>query len=108
MNKRFQTVNAHVESEALAPTTTIFWDPAVGPQAATIRFGCARYFKLTADGVYFGQPQADGEISVPASELLGTTIPVMLPGGQIVGEQPAELLDALLRGLFDKLYNERR
>ena len=35
-------------------------------------------------------------------------IPVMLPGGQIIGEQPAELLDGMLRGLFNMLYNEMR
>lgn len=108
MNKRIATVNEHIESEALAPITTIAWSPTEGPQAATISFQCARFFRYAVDGTYFGAPEPEGAINVAASQLLGRTIPVMMPGGQIVGEQPAELLDGLLRGLFDMLYNEMR
>lgn len=107
-NKRFNSINDHVECETLAPTTLIIWSPTEGPQAATITFQCARYFRYKLDGGYFGAPQPEGSINVAAAQLLGRMIPVMLPGGQIVGEQPAELLDGMLRGLFDMLYNESR
>lgn len=108
MNKRIIDVNEHIESEALAPMTVISWEPTAGPSAATITFQCSRYFQYKLDGTYFGAPQPDGAISVAATQLLGRTIPAMLPGGQIVGEYPAELLDGLLRGLFHTLYNEMR
>lgn len=108
MNARIEDVNEHIESEALAPVTTISWSPTEGPQAANITFTCSRYFRYKVDGTYFGAPQADGAISLAAAQLLGRKIPVMLPGGQVIGEQPAELLDGMLRGLFDLLYNEMR
>lgn len=107
MNARITKINEHITSEALAPTTTISWSPTEGPQAATITFQCAKYFKYV-DGAYFGAPQPDGGITVSAQQLFGRKIPIMLPGGQIVGEQPAELFDGMLRGLFDLLYNETR
>jgi hypothetical protein len=107
-NKRIIDVNEHIESEALAPVTILSWEPALGPTAATITFQCSRYFRYKLDGSYFGAPQSDGAISVSATQLLGRNIPVMLPGGQIVGEYPAELLDGLMRGLFHMLYNEMR
>lgn len=108
MNKRITNVNEHIESEVLAPVTILSWEPTQGPTAANITFQCSRYFRYKIDGTYFGAPQPDGGISVAATQLLGRTIPVMLPGGQIVGEQPAELLDGMLRGLFDMLYSEMR
>ena len=108
MNKRIIDVNEHIESEALASITTISWSPTEGPQAATIFFQCSRYFRYKVDSTYFGAPAPDGGININASQLLGRTIPVMMPGGQIVGEQPAELLAGLLRGLFNMLYNELR
>lgn len=108
MNARIIDLNQHIRSEALAPTTTISWSPTEGPQAATITFQCARFFQYRVNGAYFGAPQPDGAINVAASQLIGRMIPVMLPGGQIVGEQPALLLDGLLRGLFNMLYNEQR
>lgn len=107
-NKRIIDVNEHIQSEALAPTTIIGWSPTDGPQAATITFQCQRFFQYKVDSTYFGAPQSDGAITVAATQLLGRMIPVMLPGGQIVGEQPAELLDGMLRGLFNMLYNEMR
>lgn len=108
MNARITSVNAHIESESLAPITTISWSPTDGPQAANITFSCSRYYRYAVDGAYFGAPEPDGAISVPAAQLLGRMVPIMLPGGQIVGHQPAELLDGMLRGLFDMLYNEMR
>lgn len=108
MNKRIVDVNDHVESESLAPLTTISWTPSAGPQAATITFQCSRYYRYKLDGSYFGAPEPDGAITVSASQLIGRMIPIMLPGGQIIGEQPAELFDGLLRGMFHMLYNEMR
>ena len=107
-NKRIIEVNEHIRSESLASLTTIGWSPTEGPQAATITFQCQRFFQYKVDDTYFGAPQSDGAISVAATQLLGRMIPVMLPGGQIIGEQPAELLDGMLRGLFNMLYNEMR
>ena len=108
MNKRIIDINEHIESEALAPSTIISWEPTIGPQEATVTFQCQRFFRYKVDSTYFGAPQFDGSLNVAASQLLGRMIPVMLPGGQVVGEQPAELLDGMLRGLFDMLYNEMR
>lgn len=108
MNARITKVNDHITSEVLAPTTTISWNPPEGIQSAVITFTCAKYHRYDVDGTYFGAPQPDGAISISASQLLGRKIPVMLPGGKIVGEQPAELFDAMLRGLFDMLVNETR
>ena len=108
MNKRFEDVNEHIESEVLAPSTVISWNPSEGPAAGTVTFQCFKYLRYKPDGTYFGVAVPDGAISFTAQQLLGRMIPVMLPGGQIVGEQPAELLDGMLRGLFDMLYNESR
>jgi hypothetical protein len=108
MNKRIIDVNEHVSSESLSTTTVISWQPTAGPQAATITFQCSRFFQYKIDGSYFGAPQSDGAITVTAGQLVGRMIPVMLPGGEIIGEQPAELFDGMLRGLFHMLYNEMR
>lgn len=107
-NARIRKINAHIESEALAPTTNITWHPTEGATSATLTFYCARYSRYLVDGTYFGAPEPDGAITVAASQLLGRMIPVMLPGGQIIGEQPAELFDGMLRGMFNMLYNEMR
>ena len=108
MNARIKTLNEHIDSEVLAPVVTINWTPTEGPQAAVLTFQCHRYFRYTGDGSYFGAPEYDGAINVQAEQLRGRMIPVMLPGGQIVGAQPAELFDGMLRGLFDLIYNETR
>ena len=107
MNARIRKVNAHIESEVLAPVVTIVWSPTEGPHAATITFQCQRFHRYV-DGTYFGAPEPDGAITVSAAQLFGRAIPVMLPGGQIVGEQPAELFDGMLRGMFDLLYHDIR
>lgn len=108
MNKRIINVNEHIESESLAPFTTISWNPASAELDATIGFQCARFYKYKVTGEYFGAPQPDGGLSITAASILGTMIPVMDGEGNIVTQIPAEVFVGALKGLFDEHYNKLR
>lgn len=107
-NKRIIDVNEHIVSEALAPLTTINWDPTAPTLDATVNFQCARFFRYKVDGAYFGAAQPDGGLSIAASTLVGTMIPVMDNDGNIVAEIPAEVFIGALKGMFDQQYNKLR
>lgn len=107
-NKRIIDINEHIESESLAPLTMISWNPTSPTLDATINFQCSRYFRYKVDGTYFGAAQPDGGLSISASSLLGTMVPIMDNAGNIVGEMPAEAFVGALKGMFNQNYNMMR
>jgi hypothetical protein len=103
-NARIQTVNPATEAEALAPRTTIHWNPT--DNTGSVVFECAKFYRTAGTFDYFGAPEPDGAISVSLADLLQRSVDVPTPGGPI--NVPMPLLMGAIKVLFDELYNEQR
>lgn len=104
MTARISTVNASTEAEALAPRTVINWEPV--SNTGSVLFECAKFYRTSSSGDYFGAPQPDGGISISLAELLTRSVDVPTPQGTITVPMP--LLMGAIKVLFDQLYNEQR
>jgi hypothetical protein len=103
-NIRITEVTPTVESEALAPRTTIFWEPT--SNTGSVHFECQRFYRTTGTTDYFGAPEPDGGLSLSLADLMTRTVTVQTPNGPM--DIPAALLMGAVKALFDELYVEQR
>ena len=87
MNPLITPINEHVQSETLAPRTTINWEPKTN--TGSITYECSEYYQMVADGTYFGQPVPAGSISVSLEEVMQEVVDVEVAPGVF---QPVPML----------------
>lgn len=98
-NPLITSVNAHVQTETLAPRTVINWDPLSG--TGVITYECADYFQLKDDGSYFGQPTPAGAISFSMADVISETVDVEVAPG-VFQQFPMAIVAGAIKAHFKK------
>jgi hypothetical protein len=99
MNPLITDINAHVQSETLAPRTVIAWDPTTN--TGSITYECANFFVLKEDGSYFGQPAPSGAVSVSLETVIAETVDVEVAPG-VFQPVPMALVAGAIKAHFKK------
>lgn len=105
MNPLIESVNAHVQTETLAPRTVLTWDPPSG--VGFLTYECSTFFQLKEDGSYFGQPVPAGAMSFAMNDVLAETVDVEVAPG-VFQPVPMALVAGALKAHFKKHMALRR
>lgn len=105
MNPLIKSVNAHVQTETLAPRTQLNWDPV--NSTGFLTYDCAEFHQLKEDGSYFGQPMPAGALSFAMADVMAETVDVEVAPG-VIQQVPMALVAGALKAHFKKHIAIRR